>query len=109
MIDLSGGVQELFGRGRLRQQGRVASPREELQTCTIVIRDADETMARLHNRMPVVLTREDEQAWLDPQLTIPSLVKILARSAGVPLDAYAVSRMVNKPSVDGKELIRPIE
>jgi hypothetical protein len=35
-------------------------------------------------------------------------VEILARSASVPLDAYPVSRLVNKPSVDGKELIRPI-
>jgi putative SOS response-associated peptidase YedK len=25
-----------------------------------------------HNRMPVMLTHEDEQAWLGPQLTIPS-------------------------------------
>ena len=67
-------------------------------------------MARLHNRMPVVLAHEDEQAWLASQLTIPSqAVEILARSAGVPLDTYSVSRMVNKPSADGKELIRPIE
>jgi putative SOS response-associated peptidase YedK len=81
---------------------------EELQTCTIVTRDADEAMAPLHNRMPVVLAREDEQAWLNPQLTIPSqAVEILARSAGVPLDAYPVSRLVNKPSVDGKDLIQP--
>ena len=58
----------------------------------------------------MVLAREDEQAWLAPQLTIPShVVDILAHSAGVPLDAYPVSRMVNKPSVDGKELIQPIE
>jgi putative SOS response-associated peptidase YedK len=82
---------------------------EELRTFTIVTRDADDQMARLHNCMPVVLAREDEQAWLDPQLTTPSqAVQILARSAGVPLDAYPVSRLVNKPSVDGKELIRPI-
>ena len=83
---------------------------EEIPTFTIVTRDADEEMARLHNRMPVVLAQEDEQAWLAPQLTTPSqAVEILARSAGVPLDAYPVSRMVNKPSVDGKKLIRPIE
>jgi putative SOS response-associated peptidase YedK len=83
---------------------------EELPTFTIVTRDADDQMAQLHNRMPVVLAQEDEQAWLDPKLTAPSqAVEILARSAGVPLDAYPVSRMVNKPSVDGKELIRPIE
>ena len=60
--------------------------------------------------MPVVLARTDEQAWLDPDMTAPAqAVEILARSAGVPLDAYPVSRMVNKPSVDGQELIRPIE
>jgi len=83
---------------------------EEIPTFTIVTRDADDQMARLHNRMPVVLAHEDEQAWLDPQLTTPSqAVEILARNTGVPLDAYPVSRMVNKPSVDGKELIRPIE
>jgi len=83
---------------------------EELPTFTIVTRDADDFMARLHNRMPVVLAQEDEQAWLDPQLTTPSqAVDILARNTGVPPDAYPVSRMVNKPSVDGKELIRPIE
>jgi putative SOS response-associated peptidase YedK len=83
---------------------------EELRTFTIVTRDADDQMARLHNRMPVVLAQEDEQAWPDAQLTTPSqAVEILARSAGVPLDAYPVSRMVNKASVDGKELIRPIE
>jgi putative SOS response-associated peptidase YedK len=82
---------------------------EELQTFTIVTKDADEEMARLHNRMPVVLAREDEQAWLDPDITAPTqAVEILARSAGAPLDTYPVSRMVNKPSVDGKELIQPV-
>jgi putative SOS response-associated peptidase YedK len=83
---------------------------EELRTFTIVTRDADDNMAQLHNRMPVVLAQEDEQAWLDPQLTTPwQAVEILERSADVPLDAYPVSRLVNKPSVDGKELIQPIE
>jgi putative SOS response-associated peptidase YedK len=82
---------------------------QEIPTFTIVTRDADEAMVRLHNRMPVVLARADEKRWLDPDVTTPSqAVDILARSAGVPLDAYPVSRMVNKPSVDGKELIRPI-
>jgi putative SOS response-associated peptidase YedK len=82
---------------------------EEIQTCTIVTRDADETMARLHNRMPVVLARADEQAWLDPAVTVPAqAVDILARSAGVLFDAYPVSRRVNTPSAEGKELIRPL-
>jgi putative SOS response-associated peptidase YedK len=58
----------------------------------------------------IVLTSQDlENDWLDPEITSPSdVLGMLERSAGVALDAYPVSRMVNKPSVDGKELIRPI-
>jgi putative SOS response-associated peptidase YedK len=82
---------------------------KEIQTFTIVTRDADDDVARLHNRMPVVLAEEDEQAWLDPQLTAPAQVmEILARNTGIPLEVYPVSRMVNKPSFEGKELIQPI-
>jgi hypothetical protein len=52
----------------------------------------------------------DRPCRLDPQLTGASQVmERLAPNTGVPLDAYPVSRIVNKPSVDGQELIRPIE
>lgn len=83
---------------------------EELCTFTIITKDADEFMAHLHNRMPVILDRELEDAWLDKEITSArEVLDILERSAGVPLDAYPVSRMVNKSRVDGQELIRPIE
>jgi putative SOS response-associated peptidase YedK len=82
---------------------------EELYTFTIITTEADPFMARLHHRMPVVLARDLEDDWLDPEITSTSdVLGMLERSAGVPLDAYPVSRMVNKPSVDGKELIRPM-
>jgi hypothetical protein len=32
-----------------------------------------------------------------------------SRSAGVPLDTYAVSRTVNKAGAEGKVLIQPVE
>jgi putative SOS response-associated peptidase YedK len=82
---------------------------EALYTFTIITTEADPFMAKLHNRMPVVLERDLEHDWLDPEITRTSdVLGILERSAGVPLDAYPVSRLVNKPSVDGQELIRPI-
>jgi putative SOS response-associated peptidase YedK len=42
---------------------------EDLYTFTIITTDADPFMARLHHRMPVILARELEEAWLDPALT----------------------------------------
>jgi putative SOS response-associated peptidase YedK len=82
---------------------------KELYTFTIITTEADPFMARLHNRMPVVVARELEDNWLDSEITSArGVLGILERSAGIPLDAYPVSRLVNKPSVDGQELIRPM-
>jgi putative SOS response-associated peptidase YedK len=82
---------------------------EALYTFTIITKDADEFMAHLHNRMPVILDRELEDAWLDKEITsAQEVLDILARSAGDTLNAYPVSRLVNKPSADGQALIRPL-
>jgi putative SOS response-associated peptidase YedK len=42
---------------------------DELTTCTIITCAPNAVMAPIHNRMPVVLLPEDEDAWLDPDLT----------------------------------------
>jgi putative SOS response-associated peptidase YedK len=83
---------------------------EEIYTFTIITTEADELMAKLHNRMPVILTRELEEAWLDREFTKPpDVLDILSGSTGLELDAYPVSRMVNKPSVDSELLIQRVE
>jgi putative SOS response-associated peptidase YedK len=82
----------------------------ELYTFTIITTEAAPSLARLHNRMPVVLERALADEWLDPEITGASeVLSILERSAGVRLDAYPVSRLVNRPSVDDESLIRPVE
>jgi putative SOS response-associated peptidase YedK len=80
---------------------------EVLHTFTIITKDADEFMAQLHNRMPVILARDLEDAWLDKEITSArEVLDILEKSAGVTLDAYPVSRLVNRPNVDSKDLIQ---
>jgi putative SOS response-associated peptidase YedK len=82
---------------------------EDLYTFTIITTDADPFMARLHNRMPVILARELEDAWLDPQLTrTQDVLDVLSRSTGLELDVCPVSRMVNKPTVDSEALIQRV-
>jgi putative SOS response-associated peptidase YedK len=83
---------------------------EELYTFTIITTDADESMAKRHNCMPVILARALEEAWLDPELTrAHDVLDVLSRSTGLKLDAYPVSRMVNRPSVDSELLIQRVE
>jgi putative SOS response-associated peptidase YedK len=81
-----------------------------LSTFTIITTDADPLMAKLHNRMPVILARELEDVWLDPALTkAHDVLDVLSRSTGLELDAYPVSRLVNKPNNDGPALIERVE
>jgi putative SOS response-associated peptidase YedK len=83
---------------------------EELYTFTIITKDADEFMAHLHDRMPVILERELEDDWLDTEITSErEVMAILETSASVTLDAYPVSRMVNKPSNESHALIQRVD
>jgi putative SOS response-associated peptidase YedK len=41
----------------------------EIRTYTIITTEPNELMAPIHNRMPAILRREDEEAWLRPDVT----------------------------------------
>ena len=41
----------------------------ELTSCTIITCQPNAILAPIHNRMPVILLPEDEEAWLDPDMT----------------------------------------
>lgn len=42
---------------------------DEVQTCAIITCAPNTLMAPIHNRMPVILLSEDEDAWLNPDMT----------------------------------------
>lgn len=51
----------------------------ELTTCTIITTQPNAVVAPIHNRMPVMLLPEDEERWLDPDLTDPGEIVSLLR------------------------------
>jgi putative SOS response-associated peptidase YedK len=44
---------------------------EELKSCTIITTTPNIELQPIHNRMPVILLPEDEDEWLNPDLTEP--------------------------------------
>ncbi len=64
------GEEELFAMAGLYSFWRNPADGEPKNSFTILTTEANETMAYVHNhkkRMPVVLKKEDESAWLDTQ------------------------------------------
>jgi putative SOS response-associated peptidase YedK len=78
-----------------------------LKTYTIITTTPNELMAPIHNRMPVILRREDEALWLDKAAEVPDLLALLQPYPAEQMDAYPVSRAVNSPTNDDEALIEP--
>ena len=75
-------------------------------SCTIITTAANEFLAPIHNRMPVILSRESEALWLDPEFEdAASLAPIFVPSPNSALDAYEVTRLVNHARNDNPEII----
>ena len=75
---------------------------ELLQTATIVTTAANDFIARLHDRMPVVLQPDTATAWLAGE---PHLLDEL-RASPPELQAWPVDRKVNDARNEGAELVR---
>lgn len=77
-----------------------------LRTCVIVTTDANSTLQRVHDRMPVVLLPEAWEMWLDPDNhDIEALQKLLVPAPDDYLEIYPVSTEVNNVRNNGPQLI----
>ncbi len=81
-----------------------------LVTCSIITTRATDEAGQVHDRMPVQVAPHNWQAWLDPGLDAPDVVKALAHvpSPG-EMKVRPVSTSVNKVGNDGPELVEPVD
>jgi putative SOS response-associated peptidase YedK len=80
-----------------------------LESCTVVVTDANALLRALHDRMPVVLAPEDYAAWLDPGNQDAAGVLTMLRSAEpAAWQGRQVSRKVNSPKNDSPDLLEPV-
>lgn len=81
-----------------------------LRTCCIITAAANPKMARLHDRMPVVLDPAVWDQWLDPAEQDPERLSSLLQPTPASLVAFhPVSVQVNDARAEGPGLITPIE
>ena len=81
-----------------------------LWTAAIITTQATDDVGQIHDRMPMVITREHWADWLDPDNTEPGQLHaaMLPAMAG-GLTSYPVSMAVNTVRNNGPELIKPLE
>jgi len=81
-----------------------------LETCAILTTDANELMRPIHDRMPVIVSPNDYDRWLDAAIQKPEQVAPLLKAyPGDGMIAYPVSPYVNSPARDDPRCIEPAE
>lgn len=82
---------------------------DRVLSCTIITTEPNGLMEQIHNRMPVILTPDTYDLWLDPAERSPSsLGDLLAPYDAAEMEAYPVSTLVNNPSMDTPECIQAV-
>lgn len=82
---------------------------EVVDSFAIITTSANKFMENIHNRMPVILDREHEQEWLDPEnQDTEALKKLLKPCPASWLEAHEVSTLVNSPRNNTPDCIKSI-
>lgn len=80
---------------------------ERIFSCTIITVPPAEAVRPIHDRMPLMLQRPDQERWLDLRTSVDELRALMQPYSG-SLEAYAVSTLVNSPMNDSPELVEPV-
>jgi len=78
-----------------------------IESCTIIVTDANALTRPIHDRMPVILDPSDYPAWLDREATAVALQSLLKPYDCDQMTAYPVSTRVNNPRHDDPQVIEP--
>ncbi len=81
---------------------------EKIDNCTIIVTNANELCANIHNRMPVILAPTDFDPWLYADSGAEQLVAILAPYPANAMQAHPVSKAVGNVRNDEPDLIESI-
>src|SRR5262249_21167519 len=83
---------------------------EEMETAAIVTTDANDTLAAIHDRMPVMLTPDAFERWLDcERVDAREAAELIAPLPDDQMELFPVSTAVNHHANDTPELIEPVE
>lgn len=84
----------------------IAPDGRKISTCTIVTTEPNRLMVDIHDRMPVILTGEDEHRWLDRNIRDPEILKPLLKPyPAEQMTAYPVTPAVGNAKLDLPDFI----
>ncbi len=97
--------EELFAMAGIYETWKDAEGRT-IRSFSIITTKANPLVEKIHDRMPVILPPEHEEAWLKEE-DESVLKKLLVPFEPAKMEAYPVSKKVNSPKNDGPDIVLP--
>jgi putative SOS response-associated peptidase YedK len=101
--------QPLFGFAGLYDIWKDKNSDKQIVSYTIITTTPNSVVGKVHERMPVILKREDEETWLNPDIVEPEhLLPLLKPYPAEEMEEWRVSDAARNPRNDHPEIIKPI-
>lgn len=97
--------EQLFAMAGIWESWKDAE-NKTIHTFSIITTEPNELMKPIHNRMPVILSKEEEKIWLHEENT-NLLLSFLHPFSANEMESYAIGEAVNSPINDNESLIFP--
>ncbi|MEJ8803436.1 SOS response-associated peptidase [Pontibacter sp. H249] len=100
--------EELFSFAGLFDEWVDKSTGEVLHTYTIITTEANNLVKPIHDRMPVILSPDAEELWLDDNESQDDLLSLLKPYDASKMKEYPVSPLVNSPINNVPEVLNSL-
>ena len=95
-----------FGLAGIWENWHAPASGEWIRTFAIITTDANELIAEIHDRMPLILSPKDYIRWLSDE---PDPSDLMRPYPSEPMCMWPISTRVNKPENDDPSIVEPIE
>ena len=95
-----------FGLGGLWENWKEPASDEWIRTFAVITTGANELVAELHDRMPLILAPGDYARWLSDE---PDPHELMRPFPAGSMRMWAISTRVNEPENDDPSIVEPIE
>jgi putative SOS response-associated peptidase YedK len=95
-----------FGLGGIWENWKDPTSGEWIRTFAIITTDANELVANIHDRMPLILAPSDYEEWL---CDYPDPRELMQPFPAGPMRMWPISARVNKPENDDPGIVEPLE
>ena len=99
--------KEVFGFGGIYSKWKEHENDPTIYSFAIITTNPNEQMSDIHDRMPLILKKEQEQDWLEIDLKLNQIKSIIQPYDG-ELEIFPVSKYVNSPKNNSPECMEAI-